>query len=240
MDSNLLKERFARARGRSSAFWDAYRRACEYAAPSINSFTGAEGSTKSPDVSTSQALRSTNAFISFFIGALTPPNRRWAQLRPTINMVREFATRGGFTSIAQAEGVLFGAYDEITSVFFEALDMSNFYAVEDQFVRSIGIGTGCLLINEIPVGRQHRNSVPFEFINVPIANLSLDTGNNGRIYGVFREMHVRRAEVPHLWFDVDLSGLEKKEEYDLVECCVYDEGEEPWIFCVFDPSSGIQ
>jgi hypothetical protein len=67
-----------------------------------------------------------------------------------------------------------------------------------QFVLSIGIGTGCMLMNELDYGRSAGNAVPFEFIYVPISNLSLNAGSNGRIYGVFRDMRVRTEEIPEL------------------------------------------
>jgi hypothetical protein len=53
-----------------------------------------KGTTKSPGVNTSQALQSTNAFICEFISALTPPNRRWAELQPTTALVEEIAGKG--------------------------------------------------------------------------------------------------------------------------------------------------
>jgi hypothetical protein len=162
------------------------------------------------------------------------------------------------------------SYGAITRKFFECLDASNFYDVLKQFVLSIGVGTGCLLMNELDFGRRSGNAVPFEFIHVPVSHLSLDTGNNNRIYGVFRDMRVRREEIPELWFDGDPSGLEEKDEYNLVECCVYappqpGEGilghvlrssgalgeahkapaaQQPvkgdWVFCVFDRDSDVK
>jgi hypothetical protein len=240
---DLLRKKHGRAVAEAKPFWEAYKRAAEYAAPSINTFCQSKGTTKSPGVNTSQALQSTNAFICEFISALTPPNRRWADLQPTTKCIELIAEKCTASSIDDIRAELDVIYENITKKFFECLDASNFYDVLKQFVLSIGIGTGCMLMNEIDYGPKSGNAVPFEFIYVPVSNLSLDAGNNGRIYGVFRDMRVRPNEIPELWFDGDASHLEEKDEYNLVECCVYDrEGNEefPWVFCVFDWDEGIK
>jgi hypothetical protein len=100
-----------------------------------------------------------------------------------------------------------------------------------------------MLMNELDYGRGARNAVPFEFIYVPVSNLSLDAGNNNRIYGVFRDMHVRKEEIPELWFDGKTDGLPDREEHNLVECCVYDpkgDAKRPWVFCVFHGDEDIK
>ncbi|MDR2576443.1 MAG: head-tail connector protein, partial [Puniceicoccales bacterium] len=244
LDFKTLRRKHLRAVAEAKPFWEAYRRAAEYAAPSINTFCQSKGSTKSPGVNTSQALQSTNAFICEFISALTPPNRRWAELQPTTALVEEIARQNSASDEHAIRSALDVTYETITKKFFECLDSSNFYDVLKQFVLSIGIGTGCMLMNELDYGRGAGNAVPFEFIYVPVSNLSLDAGNNNRIYGVFRDMRVRREEIPELWFDGDASGLEEKEEYNLVECCVYAPQRvgdmHPWVFCVFDSDEDVK
>jgi hypothetical protein len=243
MDFNTLRKKHRRAVGEAKPFWEAYKRAAEYAAPSINTFGQSKGGTKSPGVNTSQALQSTNAFICEFISALTPPNRRWAELQPTTALVEEIVRQNPALDEDSVRAQLDRSYENITRKFFECLDSSNFYDVLKQFVLSIGIGTGCMLMNELDYGRDAGSAVPFEFIYVPVSNLSIDAGNNNKIYGVFRDMRVRRQEIPELWFDGDVSGLEEKEEYNLIECCVYDpEGSEtlPWVFCVFDSDEDVK
>jgi hypothetical protein len=237
-----LLARYRRASGEAKLFWEAYKRAAEYAAPEINSFCKSPGLTKSPDVMTSQALRSTNAFISEFIGSLTPPNRRWAELQPTQELVEWVARKAGFPGEDQIRLQLQVQYDAITKKFFECLDASNFYAVLKQFVLSIGIGTGCLLVSDQDSGPESGNRAPFEFIHVPTSSLSLDAGNNGKIYGVFRDMEVRRAEILELWPDAEPGRLDGRESYKLVECCTYEPDRKPlpWRFCVFEPSTGTK
>jgi hypothetical protein len=238
MELEKLKKKYARASGEAKEFWCAYKRAAEYAAPAINTFGQSKAETKQPDVMTSQALRSTNAFISEFISSLTPPNRRWAELKPTDSLVEEIARENDAADVDMIRAQLDVAYEKITKKFFECLDASNFYAVLKQFVLSIGIGTGCLLINDVKPGRQSGNASPFEFIYVPVSNLSLDTGTNGSIYGVFRDMTVMREEIPLIWHDGSAEDLEEGDSFQLVECCVYDPRSEsdalPWAFCVFD------
>jgi hypothetical protein len=73
--------------------------------------------------------------------------------------------------------------------------------------------------------------------------MSIDAGNNGRIYGVFREMKVSQEEVKELWYDA--VPLPTDDDSDpnipkhLIECCVYspspDFRDRDWVFCVFDP-----
>jgi hypothetical protein len=238
-----LERRFRRANGDAKKFWEAYRQAAEYAAPQINDFSDTPGATKQPRVNNSQVLRSTNAFVCEVIASLTPPNTRWMELEPTINLIDSIVSEYPAGDTEEITRELKVAYESITRKFFECLDLSNFYAVEDKFIRAIGIGTGCLLINEIPFGKAFKNPVPFEFIYVPIANLSIDAGNNGRIYGVFREMKVRRDEVQELWYDAvpmpDEGGNDNPElPKNLIECCVYAPSPEyrdrDWVFCVFD------
>ena len=239
-----LVEKYRRARGEAEKFWEAYRQAARYAAPQINDFDDNAGQSKQPGVNNSQVLRSTNAFVSEVISSLTPPNTRWMELEPTINLMDSIVGEYGGEDRETIVKELKTSYETITRKFFECLDISNFYAVEDKFIRAIGIGTGCLLINEVPFGKDYRNAVPFEFIYVSISNLSLDAGNNGRIYGVFRDMDVRREEVPELWYDgvvppVDECGdADVSKPLKLVECCVYaperDYPDLDWVFCVFD------
>jgi hypothetical protein len=253
--------RFQRASGEAKHFWEAYKKAAEFAAPQINDFQESKGQTKQPGVNNSQVLRSTNAFVCEVISSLTPPNIRWMELHPTSNLIDSIVSEYSLIDSEEAEKSVKKAYEEITKKFFECLDSSNFYAVEDKFVRAIGIGTGCLLINEIPFGKRFKNSVPFEFIYVPISNLSLDAGNNGKIYGVFREMKVRLEEIQELWFDATVppeydAVLPRDDtvlpQYDsdgasarnLVECRVYAPDREfpdlDWVFCVFDPQRKLK
>jgi hypothetical protein len=245
-----LVERYKRARADAQKFWDAYRTAANYAAPQINDFTDSPGQSKQQSVNNSQVLRSTNAFVSEVISSLTPPNTRWMELQPTINLIDSIAGEYGATDRDTITQQLMASYETITRKFFECLDISNFYAVEDKFVRAIGIGTGCLLINEVPFGRAHRNAVPFEFIYVSISNLSLDAGNNGRIYGVFRDMCVRADEIAELWYDGVVPDFYKSREDDvpkkhrIVECALYSPStlykNLDWVFCVFDPDLNIK
>jgi hypothetical protein len=163
------------------------------------------------------------------------------ELEPTINLVDSIASNYPSGDGDEIRRALKVEYATITRKFFECLDLSNFYAVEDKFVRAIGIGTGCLLINEIPFGKRFKNPVPFEFIYVPISNLSIDAGNNGKIYGIFREMKVRPDEVNELWYDaipMSSDGGDPDVPRNLIECCVYAPDVEyrdmDWVFCVFD------
>jgi hypothetical protein len=123
------------------------------------------------------------------------------ELEPTINLVDAIVAEYPIGDVDEATRQLKVAYESITRKFFECLDLSNFYAVEDKFIRAIGIGTGCLLVNEISFGKAFQNPVPFEFICGPISNLSIDARNNGRIYGVFQEMKIRKDEVQELSYD---------------------------------------
>jgi hypothetical protein len=239
-----LKKKYVHAAGAAKQFWTAYQRAAEYAAPSINTFGQSDGHTKQPNVATSQPLRSTNAFICEFISSLTPPNRRWAELKPTNSLIEKIASSNSAADINDIEQKLNLIYENITNKFFECLDASNFYAVLKQFVLSIGIGTGCLLISDVEPGPQTGNRAPFEFIHVPVSQLSLDTGANGRIYGVFRDILIRREEISLLWPDANLAALADGDDFQLVECCVYDprspNDPEPWAFCVFDSRQEIK
>jgi hypothetical protein len=254
VDIGRLVARYSRARSQAKNFWEAYRQAARYAAPQINDFDDSPGQTKQHAVNNSQVLRSTNAFVSEVISSLTPPNTRWMELQPTINLMELVAGQYTGTDRDAMVNKLKASYETITRKFFECLDISNFYAVEDKFIRAIGIGTGCLLINEVPFGREHKNAVPFEFIYVSISNLSLDAGNNGKIYGVFRDMRVRADEITELWYDgvvpdvyncaaADDSGGDHS-HHSLVECCLYcptgrSDGFD-WVFCVFDPEHNIK
>jgi hypothetical protein len=91
------------------------------------------------------------------------------ELQPTINLIESIAGEYGAVDRDAVAQQLMASYETITRKFFECLDISDFYAVEDKFIRAIGIGTGCLLINEVPFGREHKNTVPFEFICVSIS-----------------------------------------------------------------------
>jgi hypothetical protein len=172
------------------------------------------------------------------------------ELEPTINLVDTIVAEYPAGDVDEVTRQLKVAYESITRKFFECLDLSNFYAVEDKFIRAIGIGTGCLLVNEIPFGKAFKNPVPFEFIYVPISNLSIDAGNNGRIYGVFREMKVRNDEVQELWYDAvpipsDGDGDENPDiPRNFIECCVYAPSPEykdrDWVFCVFDMAKKVK
>ncbi|MDR2341022.1 MAG: hypothetical protein LBD72_01655 [Puniceicoccales bacterium] len=142
-------------------------------------------------------------------------NRHWAELKPTDSLVDKIARENDAADVDMIRAQLDVAYEKITKKFFECLDASNFYAVLKQFVLSIGIGTGCLLVNNVKPGRQSGSASPFEFIYVPVSNLSLDTGSNGAIYGVFRDMTVRREEIPLLWHDGSTAGVQSLRGFPL-------------------------
>jgi hypothetical protein len=71
--------------------------------------------------------------------------------------------------------------------------------------------------------------VPFEFIDVPISNLSLDAGNNPWICEVSRDMNVRPDEITELWYHGVIPDIYKTREEDapiatkhrIVECSLY-------------------
>jgi uncharacterized protein involved in outer membrane biogenesis len=166
-----LVDRSKRARIDAQKFLDAYRQAANHTAAQINDFSDSPGQSKQQSVNNSQVLRSTNAFVGDVISSLTPPNTRWMELQPNINFRDSIAGEYGAVDRDAVAQQLMASYETITGKFFECLDISNFYAVEDKFIRAIGIGigTGCLLINEVPVGKEHKNAVPLEFICVSIS-----------------------------------------------------------------------
>jgi hypothetical protein len=69
------------------------------------------------------------------------------ELQPTMNLTGNVAGEYGAIDRDTVVQQLMASYETLTRKFFECLDISNFNPVEAKFMRAVGMGTRCLLMN---------------------------------------------------------------------------------------------
>lgn len=183
-----IVKRFEKAKGRKALWHDTYRDAQEYAAPQRETFEEEtvgqqkDGGQRVFDSTAQDALMSG---VSNLHSSLTPPMKRWVELRAGTAL--------------QGDKNLDQALEAITEVLFSALHNSNFDTQIVESYQDLFIGTGALLVFEGDATN------PFHFVNVPLSQLYLEEGPNGRIDTAFRCFRLSARNIMKQWPDAELS-----------------------------------
>lgn len=191
-------KRFERAKKRKWLWEDLYEDCQQYAAPHREIFdedVDFKGEHKDGKglVFDSTAIDAVQKFTSNLQSSLVPPARSWIDLLPGTQLQDQ----------AQAKEAL----NKITDIMFSHLKNSNFDTQIAECFQDLAIGTGALLALE---GTQ---TAPFNFISVPLSQLFLEEGPEGRIETAFRCWKVAARNIEGTWPDAKIS----KELREIIE-----------------------
>jgi len=185
--SSEIIKRFEKARGRKALWDELYRDAQEYSAPHRETFdeqTKGQSKDGAQLVFDSTAQDSVMSGVSNLHSSLTPPMKRWIELKAGTSL--------------QGNDNIGANLKAITDVLFSNLHNSNFDTQITESYQDLFIGTGALLVFE---GDKNK---PFNFVNVPLSQLFLEEGPHGRIDTAFRCFKLTARNIEKQWPDAKI------------------------------------
>jgi len=190
LTENIL-QRFKRAEERKTNWVTTLQEAYEYVAPQRDNFFFSEkGSQKTNNdiVFDSTATSALQKFISNLQSSLVPPMKKWVNLVPGKQLDED-----------QQEDAA-EQLSKIVDVMFSSIKNSNFDTQIAEAFLDLAFGTGALLI------QKGTPQSPLKFVTVPIDQLFLEEGPNGKIETSFRKHKVAYRNLLATWPDAKLSS----------------------------------
>ena len=220
-----LFRRYESAKSARENFLRLWADAYEYMLPHRNLLGGhSPGSQKNERVFDSTGIEAIQNFAGELMMALTPPFRRWIELKAGTDIPTEHRD-----SIDEQ-------LEEQTRILFEAIDHSNFATEINESLLDLAIGTGALLLQD-----SGDDYAPLRFTAVPLAQLIIEEGPRGTIETVFRNHSVPARNLERLWPQARWSATAKTlmtqrpdEEVPLVEGTIYDEASGNYLYTVIE------
>jgi len=166
----IIKRR-EKAAKRKELWRSLYRDCYQYAMPARETFDWGDtpGQFKNNVLYDSTLQEATYTAANTMVALLFPNWQRWAKFAP-----------GGEILPEQIDTEMLKTLQDITEIFFDFLNNSNFPQVSNEFALDLQIGTAALRFDEGP-----SNENPFVFSATPLAALELEEGPNGAIETVF-------------------------------------------------------
>ena len=186
-DAAKIIKRFEHAKKRKHLWEETYRDAMEYAAPQRETFweeTKGDAKDGGQLVFDSTAQDAVMSGVSNLHSSLTPPMKRWIELKPGPQL--------------EGDKQLAAALENITDVMFSHLHNSNFDTQVTESYHDLFFGTGALLVFEGDVNE------PFRFVNVPLSQLYLEEGPHGKITTAFRCFELSARNIKEQWPDANI------------------------------------
>lgn len=214
LSGEKICKRFKQAKAKKTLWMETYEDAMEYAAPQRENFDASFAGSKKDGaqrVFDSTAQNALFKFSSNLQSSLVPPMKRWVGLEPGFGIADTDANRATLESV--------------NTIMFDSLAVSNFDTQISECFMDLAIGTACLLV------RQGTVSEPFKFVAVPIRDIYVDEGEDGRVGYVYRYFCSELETVELTWPDAKIPE-EIKEEYNtdgkpkelkLIECSYFDQ-----------------
>ncbi|MFV3075129.1 portal protein [Niveispirillum fermenti] len=172
-----LLDRHDRAAARRAAWEPLWRECYEHALPQHAAFEtgGGPGTRRGDRLYDATAADAVDQLAAALLAQLTPPWSRWTGLAPGPALDADLA--------AELAPLLLAASEELHA----QIDRSNFAVEAHQaFLDVVTGGTGCLLVEEAPPGAPSA----LRFTAVPLADLVLEEGEEGRLDRLFRRQHL--------------------------------------------------
>lgn len=192
--AKLLK-RFQKADERYNKWRSLHQEAMDYCTPQRETFTiQAEGQRKNHFIFDSTAEEGIEQFASLIQGSLIPSWQQWMNL-----------TSGDDIPNDEKEEVD-KALKEATNTFFSNLNHSNFDTEITPSLVDLGIGTGCILVEE----NDFDESSALKFTNIPLAELYIEKPARGAVKNVWRKQKVEAINMEITWPNMEADkDLEK-------------------------------
>ena len=194
-------ERYKAAKSLRANWEDLYRDAQDYFCPQHQTFDEhAPGQHKQNEdfIFDSTAQESLMSFASNLQSSLVPPMKRWTRL----------SIGPGIEATKQNKAQL----ERIEEFMFAGLRVSNFDTQVASSFMNLALGTAALLVFKGDVKR------PFRFVSVPLSQLYLEEGVDGRIDTAFRDFKMRYDRIEDNWEDAKLTP-------EMLERCENESGD---------------
>lgn len=165
----LIKRREAASK-RKDMWRSLYRECYRFAMPTRETFDWhAQGEFKNDVLYDSTLQEATYTAANTMAALLFPSWQHWTKLAP-----------GGEIPPEKVTKELLAGLQDITQIFFDFLDNSNFSTVSNELALDLQAGTGAMRFDEGPTDEQ-----PFVFSATPLAALELEEGPNGSVETTF-------------------------------------------------------
>lgn len=193
--------------------WETHLSQCyRYAIPHRETFYNySPGQKKNQDIYDSTAVIGVKKFASRTQATLTPAWRKWTKLVP-----------GSDVPEKDREEVQ-KQLDEITDIFFDNLNHSNYSQQAHESFLDLAISTGTLTMEE------NEGDSAFSFNAMPLAEINPEEGPNGTIETNWRKYSVAARLIERIWKGADLNDNLKKivkdkptEKIEFIEGTVYE------------------
>lgn len=190
-----LLKRFQKSEERYNKWRSLHQEAMDYCTPQRETFTiQSEGQRKNHFAFDSTAEDGIEQFASRIQGSLMPTWQQWMNL-----------TAGDDIPEDEKEEVD-KALSQATDTFFSNLNHSNFDTEITPSLVDLGIGTGCILVEE----NDFDESSAFKFTNIPLAELYVEKPARGAVKNVWRKQKVEAINMKTTWPDMEVDqDLEK-------------------------------
>jgi hypothetical protein len=190
-----LMKRFDAAAVRFNQWRSLHQEAMDFSAPQRETFSlHSPGQTKNRFVYDSTAEEGLDQFTSRLQGSLVPAQIQWMKL-----------TAGDDIPKNEKEEVD-KALAEATDTFFTHLNHSNFDTEITPSLTDLGIGTGCIMVEE----NDFNESSAVIFTNIPLAELYVEKPARGPIKNIWRKQKVEAGSIKTTWPDADIpTNLQK-------------------------------
>lgn len=218
-----ILRRYTKSMTRKEQWRSLYQDAYRLTQPNRDLYTYSnteEGTDKQTGVYTSTGIVAARNFVNRIQSTLTPPFKRWAELKPGIATEKD--------GDDQDKEIL----NDITDILFSYIHTSNFDQAIGETYWDLVVGTSALLI--LP---GIDDSKPLNYIAVPIAQLGLEEGPYGTVGAVYRTYDLDPYVVKQQWPDADFNpetdqNGSEKDKVALIETTYYDYEKKVYFYCV--------
>lgn len=198
--------------------------AYDYAAPQRETFeTHTPGEKKNTDIYDNTAITGLQIFANRMQKAVVPPWQAWDKLVPGTDV-----PESEHESIVEYEGeemTLLEALEKVTDKVFEYIHRSNFSSrIYEAFI-DFGISTGTITCE------YDAENDELVFNSVPLSQLYLSPGPNGKISDHWREHSVEGETILSMWPEATIDEETAKvikdkpqQKHQIVEGCIYLKG----------------
>ena len=187
-----LMKRFEKAKERRELWRSLFQEAYDYALPQKETFRFySPGQRKNRHVYDSTAPMGVRTFASRLQASLTPPWQQWVDMVAGTEIPKEERD-----NVNQK-------LEEVTEIFFNYLNHSDFSNQANESNQDLAIGTGALLFEQ---GDELKGEPLFKFTSVPLSQLYVEEPSGSRIDTFWREHETLARNLEKMWPQGDFSG----------------------------------
>ena len=187
-------KKYETARTQRVVFEDLFQECYDYALPQREGFYyNAPGQRRDDKIFDETAVVGVQEFASRLQSGLVPNFARWSDLV------------AGSEVPPEEKDEVNNRLDEVTEYIFEVLANSNFAQEVHESFMDLGVGTGCLLVEEGDAVN------PIRFTAIPLPKIVLENGPDDRIDHVYREREMRHSDIPVAYPKAKLSPKNERD-----------------------------